>query len=280
MPMSVITVAGINPVLNILGAKQQLNYTQELSGLQITNAFIPNISVASQFDAEYRNNMYSGFRWSHITTDTDTHGSLTLQSFINAESSGVDLISFTEDDEINIIAPLVMTEALDLNSNKIINLATPTLDTDAATKAYVDMQTGVQAAFYMDNNATSTNLPTIDTFVKMAGVTTSAFLNNFTMPLDNRLLYTGTNTITALVSVSASLLSSTDTIELGLAVYKNGSLVLSPGYTRTAGNNTLGIHTVAIPVQFATNDYIEVYLSSVYDITTATAAYINVTITL
>lgn len=33
--------------------------------------------------------------------------------------------------------------SLSLNSNKIINLATPTLDTDAATKAYVDSNGGL-----------------------------------------------------------------------------------------------------------------------------------------
>ena len=33
---------------------------------------------------------------------------------------------------------VLMTGNFDLNSNKIINLATPTLSTDAATKQYVD----------------------------------------------------------------------------------------------------------------------------------------------
>ena len=35
-----------------------------------------------------------------------------------------------------------ITGSLNLNSNKIVNLATPTLDTDGATKAYVDASTG------------------------------------------------------------------------------------------------------------------------------------------
>lgn len=36
--------------------------------------------------------------------------------------------------------------SLNLNSNKIINLATPTLSTDAATKAYVDSNGGLSQA--------------------------------------------------------------------------------------------------------------------------------------
>jgi hypothetical protein len=94
MPMSTITVAGINPGLNILGATQQFNYTQSLSAFQITNSFIPGISLPSQFNQELRNNLFSGFRWSHITTSIDTFGSLTLQSFVNAQTTGSDIMKF------------------------------------------------------------------------------------------------------------------------------------------------------------------------------------------
>lgn len=94
MPMSTITVAGINPALNILGNTQQFNYTQLLSAFQITNSFIPSISIPSQFNQEYRNNLLSGFRWAHLTTSTDTYGSFTLQSFVNASNTGTNLIKF------------------------------------------------------------------------------------------------------------------------------------------------------------------------------------------
>jgi len=136
MPMSVITVAGINPILNILGATQQFNYTQQLSALQITNSFIPSLGIPAQFDMEYRNNMLSGFRWTHTTTDTDTHGSLTLQSFVNSQSTGIDIITYTANGGINIFAPI--SSNLNLGNNKITNLATPMIATDAVTKGYAD----------------------------------------------------------------------------------------------------------------------------------------------
>jgi hypothetical protein len=114
MPMSTITVAGINPSLNILGATQQLNYTQPLSTLQITNSFVPIIAIPSQFNHEYRNNLFSGFRWTHLTTNTDTYGSLTLQNFVSASLTGNNLISFDN-------TGITIFTSLNLNSGLITN---------------------------------------------------------------------------------------------------------------------------------------------------------------
>lgn len=108
MPMSTITVAGINPGLNILGATQQFNYDQPLSAFQITNSFIPGVGLPSQFNQEFRNNLFSGFRLIHLTTNTDTYGSLTLQSFVNAQSTGSDIIEF-DSAGINLFTPLNLT---------------------------------------------------------------------------------------------------------------------------------------------------------------------------
>lgn len=118
MPMSTITVAGINPALNILGATQQFNYTQELSAFQITNSFVPSNLVASTFNFEFRNNLFSGFRWIHKTTNTDTYGSLKLTNFINAEPTGSDMMEFNSDG-INIYVPIVLatTPLLYINSS-------------------------------------------------------------------------------------------------------------------------------------------------------------------
>ena len=95
MATSTITVAGINPALNILGATQQFNYNQSLSTFQLNNIFIPTSLISSQTNSEFRNNLLSGFRWVHLTSNTDTYGSLTLQSFVNASPTGTNLISFS-----------------------------------------------------------------------------------------------------------------------------------------------------------------------------------------
>jgi hypothetical protein len=107
MPMSTITVSGISPTLNILGAAQQFNYTQQLSTFQITNSFIPTSLIPSTFNFEFRNNLFSGFRWIHSTSNTDTYGSLTLQNFVNAQNSslGNNMMEFNSDG-INILTGL------------------------------------------------------------------------------------------------------------------------------------------------------------------------------
>jgi len=107
MPMSTITVAGISPTLRILGATQQLNYDQMLSTLQITNSFVPTVLLPSTFYSEFRNNLFSGFRWIHLTNSTDTYGSLTLQNFINAQvaSLGNNMIEFNSSG-INVFVPI------------------------------------------------------------------------------------------------------------------------------------------------------------------------------
>ena len=523
MPMSVITVAGINPILNILGAAQQFNYTQQLSALQITNSFIPSVGIPALFDVEYRNNMLSGFRWTHATTDTDTHGSLTLQSFVNAQASGIDIMTFSEINGLSIDAEL------NLNNNKIINLATPTLPTDAATKAYADSVTsglvtlisditgsgnvgtnitttfkqnpiflgtnsltiplgttaqqpvsptigmirynttinnieiynnsiwlpmgsgdgtvtsitagtglnggaittagtidlantavaagsytngnftvnaqgqltaassgsggtvtsitagigldggvitaagtidlantavvagsysstnltvnaqgqitaassgggsgtvtsitagtglsggvitaagtiditntavtpgsytngdftvnaqgqltaassgsggsgGLQANLYMEGNVLTTNIINPNDIIKMNGVTTSRFLTDFTMPVDSRLLYTGTPTILTLVSVSIDLAGTGTGRIYGVIVRKNGVAVASPNYQEMGGNNIGNIVNI-VPVEFATNDFIEIFVTASAT-STITVHNINVSITL
>lgn len=115
MPMSTITVAGIKPSLNILGQTQQFIFDQPISSFQVINNFIPTSLVSSQFNQEFRNNLFSGFRLSHKTTNTDTYGSLTLQSFVNAQSTGSDIIKF-DSTGINILAPFNMNNQPIINS--------------------------------------------------------------------------------------------------------------------------------------------------------------------
>ena len=169
MPMSTITVAGISPTLKVLGATQQFNYTQEVSAFQITNSFIPTGLISSTFNFELRNNLFSGFRWVHSTNNTDTHGSLTLQSFVNAQTTGINILTFGQNGGITLDAPVVISNNLDLNNNKIINLANPTNPQDAATKYYVDNAGGtvtlignVTGSGVLNTNITTTLNMTLD----------------------------------------------------------------------------------------------------------------------
>jgi len=107
MSKSTITIAGINPSLYILGDTQQLNFNQSLSTVQINNSFVPTSLVSAQTNFEFRNSLLSGFRFIHLTSNTDTYGSLTLQSFINASSTGTNLMTFNSSGIV--ISSLYMT---------------------------------------------------------------------------------------------------------------------------------------------------------------------------
>ena len=45
---------------------------------------------------------------------------------------------FSTDDASELLANLTMGGTIDMDTNKILNVATPSADTDAANKAYVD----------------------------------------------------------------------------------------------------------------------------------------------
>lgn len=315
MPMSTITVAGINPGLKVLGATQQFNYTQSLSAFQITNSFIPGISLPSQFNQEIRNNVFSGFRWSHITTNTDTFGSLTLQSFVNAQTTGSDIIKF-DSSGIDILTTLNLnnlpgasgqvltsqgagnapiwttngsgtvtsiTAGAGLSGGTITTSGTIDITDTAITPgtyngsftvnsrgqltAATNKLSGVVASLYMDGNVAPNYTPIVTPgdFVKVVGTTSSRNLNsNFTSTTDNIVTYIGTDPITAQIGVDLSAiptLSSTLTIK----VYKNG-LSGTPIKTVNSSFQLTGAKpislTVNVPVDFVTNDFIEVFITS------------------
>lgn len=260
MPMSVITVAGINPILNILGANQHFNYTQELSAFQINNSFIPAIGLPSQFNMEYRNNLLSGFRWIHLTNSTDTHGSLTLQSFVNAQSSGIDLMTFTENGDINIDATVVISSDLDLGNNKIINLATPANAADAVTKAYADSLTAGIVTLIGDitgSGNVGTNITTTfkqnpiflgnDSLTIPVGttaqrpVTPAGGMTRYNTDIFNFEIYNGTNW---LGMGTGSVTSVTASTGLSGGVFTTSGVISITNTTVAAGSYTYGNFTV------------------------------------
>ncbi len=136
MAMSSITVAGITPTLSILGSFQEFIYNQNTSAFRLYNTFVPVISIPAETNFEYRNNTLSGFRWTHTTNTTDTIGQLKLQSFTLASANGTDVLSINNDNTITFYNPvsiptIIISDDLDMNGNKIIELAEGTSGTDA-----------------------------------------------------------------------------------------------------------------------------------------------------
>ena len=140
-----------------------------------------------------------------------------------------------------------------MNSNKITDLGTPTADTDAATKAYVDTQTQSQALTFVGDDSTGTAVNSGETF-RIAGtqnITTAVSGDTLTITgpdLSNYLQNTGTQTI--------DNLSFNDNI---ISTSSNADLILDPGGTgdvrintdkislgNLAGQTTQGANAVAV----------------------------------
>lgn len=79
---------------------------EPLGAFKLDNIYVPVLGTPSITNFETRNNTLSGFRWVHTTSSTNTFGQLKLQSFVNAQSTGIDLISFNQDGTISFIAPV------------------------------------------------------------------------------------------------------------------------------------------------------------------------------
>ena len=143
MAVSNITVKGLTPILSILGNYQRFTFDDPFSSFQKDALFVPTLGNPSQTNDEHRNSSLSGFRWCHKTLSTDTIGSFTLQSFLNASPVGTDLMRVNQNNTIDFLVPTSLsgfsiTANLDMAGFKITDLGEPTLATDAATKDYVD----------------------------------------------------------------------------------------------------------------------------------------------
>lgn len=101
---------------------------------------------------------------------------------------------------------------------------------------------------------------TTPTWAKAAGTTTSSILRNFTMPSNNRLTYTGTADISAIVVATTTLIASGTTDNIGLAVAYNGAAVKQvQNYAVAAEKNAVG---VSHDLTMSTNDYVELFVNN------------------
>ena len=112
---------------------------------------------------------------------------------------------------------------------------------------------------YISSSATTTLAAA--TPAKAAGTTTSMGLNGFSHS-SNKLTYTGTATRVFSVhcAVSASTISGAETVNF--YIHKNDSLVTGSQIQRKVSNNDVGAAACNALVSLATNDYVELWVSS------------------
>jgi len=121
--------------------------------------------------------------------------------------------------------------------------------------------------------------------LKALGTTTSGGLRNFTMPANNRLLYSGTPTLH--VSGTCSFTSSTASANKTLSYYAyhyddsagSGAVIASSQMQRRHSNTDVGTGALHFHVDMDVNDYIEIWVANETDTTdfTLDLAYLHLT---
>lgn len=238
MTASTIVVSGIKPNLDILGAYQEFKFDQNSSAFRLHNTVTPTTLLDTKTDFEFRNNVLSGYKFSHISTsddNNDTPGTLKLQSFLNVDNSTNDLITFNPDGSISVFAPIsieYVNNNIDMQSNRILNLSDPVGDQDATTKSWVLSQiSGDTDPVTLTGDVTGSG-PTgspIDTTIENCAVSA---LSGF--PSDSSLFLRGdgtwTNTFTAGLVISGNVLNMSSQRIIGLSTPVNVDDAATRGY--------------------------------------------------
>lgn len=140
---------------------------------------------------------------------------------------------------------------------------------------YNDYQaaTASSAEIYF-STAVETAIATVDTPVKALGTTTlvtDPAAVNFTMPANNRLTYSGTQTIVASVSVTLSMTSAGNGKKISFSIAKNGTPIASSEIDRYVGTGAdIGAAALQTLVELEATDYVELWIENKTDNTNAT----------
>lgn len=153
--MSAFVVSNIATDLKMLSNDQRFIFgnntlPEPLAAFKIDNIFTPVVGTPSVTNFETRNNTLSGFRWVHTTNSGDTFGSLKLQSFVNAQSTGNDILLFNSDG--SVVINNLNVPSLDVNSPFNINYTAP------LTALYLKGPSFTEAGFVYSNSLLETIL--------------------------------------------------------------------------------------------------------------------------
>jgi hypothetical protein len=136
--------------------------------------------------------------------------------------------------------------------------------------------------YYMKNNATETTFASTDTYVKVAGVTTTTGATNSKFShTDNRLTCFAGVEREYLTQVSATIVTSTDTI-CSLAIYDSSTVggILQASTTEFECINGVPITVHITDVhKHSFNEYVEVHISNLNNTDPVTVTQLNVLVT-
>jgi hypothetical protein len=142
--------------------------------------------------------------------------------------------------------------------------------------------TFVIGQLYMKNNVTETTFITTDTYTKIAGVTTtSGATNSKFVATDNRLTCAADIERQYLTQVSATVVTSTDTIcSLGIYDSSNGNEILDASTLEFECVNGVPITISITDVhKHSLNEYVEVHIANLNNTDPVTVTQLNVLVT-
>jgi len=133
--------------------------------------------------------------------------------------------------------------------------------------------------YYMNSNATVTDIVTQGVAVKIAGTTTSNSLTQKFTNTNNRATYTGGITRAFKVVAISTVLSVSPNDQVGIYISKNEQLIVSSEtYITTDGSNKAENGVVQAIVELATGDFIEIWVENSTDTSDLTIRDMNVVI--
>ncbi len=159
-----------------------------------------------------------------------------------ANVSSRDGIYISTDDTITFVGDVKITDDLKLNADII--------------------HTPPRGGYYVSSSAATTI--TAGTPIKVAGTTTAdaSFLNDFTHT-NNKLVYTGTQTMYFHMEAYISMISSVNNVVIKMYIAKNGTAISASEIQRKIGTGAdVGAANVQANFQLSTNDYVEVFVDS------------------
>lgn len=121
----------------------------------------------------------------------------------------------------------------------------------------------IGSMYFSTPSATTISVATTE--YKAAGTTTleSGSGHRFSMPVDNRLIYTGTATNDCLINVSFSATVDGNNQDLRFMIYQNGAKDAGSEVSRTWGTGTdVGSASISFYKHMDTNDYVELYIAN------------------
>jgi hypothetical protein len=139
----------LSQTITVGGDFQRFQFASAISKFQASNSFVPIMGTPSETNIELRNDVASGYRFSHTTSIGDgSFGEFFLKSF-TSDGAGTTIVAITSDGFFSIYSPVYISGGLSIFSGPLIMdsytieglaMALSPAGTDAVNVSYLNSQ--------------------------------------------------------------------------------------------------------------------------------------------